>query len=288
MDSHGASGDIDLQDWVGRSERLSDRVYPAPVRALAATLEDDTVRSSDGATLPPLWHWLYFLPNAPMSQVGSDGHPKRGDFLPPISLERRMWAGSRIVFSGDLRLGDEIMRTSEILNIAEKHGRAGPMVFVTVRHTVSSPRGVAVEEEQDIVFIAMPDKFVPPKPTSVPENTIWSDPVEVDPVLLFRFSALTFNGHRIHYDRDYATEREKYPGLVVHGPLQAMLIMGAARRHNPGRIAEKFMFRAVRPLFDFDTVAVHGCPETDNRQSLCTASGAGHVGMQGEVRWRKD
>jgi 3-methylfumaryl-CoA hydratase len=269
----------DWSAWEGRTESATDVVGAAPLKALAATF--DTAAPTDA--LPPLWHWLYFLPLAPMAEVGPDGHPKRGGFLPPLPLPRRMWAGGRLTFHDAPRIGEEITRTSTILKVAEKAGKAGPMAFVTVRHEIATPRGPAIDEEQDIVFLEMPVAFTPPAPTPLPQDLAFDTPRTVDPVLLFRFSALTFNGHRIHYDRTYASEVEKYPGLVVHGPLQAMLLAEAARK--TARTVARFEFRAVRPLFDFDTVRVCGKPRDDGGLDLFTANGDGHVGMQAHLHW---
>ena len=272
---------------IGRAETSEDRVTAIPVKALHATLNDRPVAAAEGDPLPPLWHWLFFLPDAPMSEVGADGHPKRGGFLPAVALERRMWAGGRLTFTGEVpRVGDLIRRDSEILDVREKSGTAGDMVFITVRHRIHTPRGLSVEEEQDIVYTAMPEPFRPPPPRPAPPDPDWVEPLAVDPVLLFRFSALTFNGHRIHYDRPYAMETEKYPGLVVHGPLQAMALMEAARRRAPGREPAHFSFRGQRPLFDFDTVARHGYADGDGALDLMTVNGDGAIGMSARVIWR--
>ncbi|WP_299440075.1 MaoC family dehydratase N-terminal domain-containing protein [uncultured Rhodospira sp.] len=271
---------------IGRFQTATDQATPVPAKLLQATLNDAAVDPAHGDPLPPLWHWLYFLPDATMSNVGSDGHPKRGGFLPAVPLERRMWAGGRLTFHDDgLRVGDILTKDSEILDVQEKSGKAGDMVFVTVRHRVSSPRGLSVEEEQDIVYIAMPTTFKPPPPQEAPADPAWRDDLTIDPVRLFRYSALTFNGHRIHYDRRYAMDVEKYPGLVVHGPLQAMLLMESARRHVPsGRVAS-YSFRGVRPLFDFDTVALHGYGRDDGGHDLMTVNGDGLIGMKATVHW---
>lgn len=278
---------MNLQDWLGKTETLTDCIYPTPVKALARTLDYSNFDTGDGALLPPLWYWLYFLPMPAASATGSDGHPKRGGFLPPVPLERRMWAGSRFVFHDDLIIGEAMSKVSEIIKIAEKEGKAGNMVFVTVKHQVKSARGLAVEEEQDIVYLAKPTSFKPPAPTPLPSNLQWQDAYPVDPVLLFRFSALTFNGHRIHYDLKYVTEEEKYPGLVVHGPLQAVLLMESARQHNPGRKPASYQFRAVKPLFDFDQMSLCGKSRPDGGHDLYTANGDQHIGMQATVSWRE-
>jgi 3-methylfumaryl-CoA hydratase len=264
---------------------LSDRVAAVPARALAATLNrDDAIPTTPGSPLPALWIWLSFLPIVPMSQVGADGHPKRGGFLPPIELPRRMWAGSRCVFHAPIRVGDQVERTSEIARVAEKAGKTGSMVFVTVRHTVRAEGALAIEEEQDVVYVGIPDRFEPPPPTPLPVCA-WSEPVAIDPVFLFRFSALTFNGHRIHYDRTYATDTERYPGLVVHGPLQAILLFDAALKRHPDRRPAQFEFRGVRPLFDFDRVTVNGRNDDTGALELFTANTDNAVCMQAKLRW---
>lgn len=268
-----------LQSWTGRSTAQTEHIGAAPAQGLAATLDQAPDLYEPGSELPPLWLWLYFLPLAKASDVGPDGHPKLGGFLPPISLPRRMWAGSRCTFHGPVRIGDEITKRSTIAKVAAKSGRSGEMVFVTVHHAWSRGGEVLTEEEQDIVYLQIPDVFTPPAPVPVPAGD-WREAVKVDPVLLFRFSALTFNGHRIHYDRPYATGTEKYPGLVVHGPLQAILLMEAARRWLPGLVPAQFDFRGLRPLFDFDEISVCGRKDESGALQLHTANGEGAAGMQ--------
>jgi 3-methylfumaryl-CoA hydratase len=275
---------LPLADWAGRTETLFDVVSPAPARAMTATLGREPTGFPHGAELPPLWTWLYFLPLAPMGAVGPDGHPKRGGFLPPIDLPRRMWAGSRCRFHGPVRIGDDIRKTSTIAKIAEKTGNAGTLTFVTVKHEVSAADRMVMSEEQDLVYMNIPAVWQPPAPTPLPPCT-WNEPVAIDPVFLFRFSALTFNGHRIHYDRTYATEVEKYPGLVVHGPAQAVLLFDAATRRHPGRRPAAFTFRGVRPLFDFDAVSLNGALRDDGGMDLFTANAEGAVGMQASLSW---
>jgi 3-methylfumaryl-CoA hydratase len=271
-------------DWAGRTETLFDVVSPTPARAMSATLGRDPPAFPVGTELPPLWTWLYFLPLAPMDKVGLDGHPKRGDFLPPIELPRRMWAGSRCTFHAPVRIGDEIRRRSRIVKVTEKAGNAGALIFVTVKHEVSAMGRAAMTEEQDLVYMNIPAFWQPPAPAPLPPCA-WTEPVAIDPVFLFRFSALTFNGHRIHYDRTYATEVENYPGLVVHGPAQAVLLFDAATRRHPDRRAAGFTFRGVRPLFDFDAVSLNGAPREDSGIDLFTANADGAIGMQASVSW---
>jgi 3-methylfumaryl-CoA hydratase len=252
-----------LTDWIGQSESQADVIAAWPLRALAATLDF----SAPSDVVPPLWHWLYFLPTHAHSELGPDGHAQRGSFLPPVALPRRMWAGSRFVFRDALRIGDQATRTSTIRAITEKQGRSGPLVFITVEHVYKTARGIAIIEEHDIVFR---DHERPVQPPGQPQErrdepvTMQSDVSrEVAPtdVLLFRYSALTFNGHRIHYDRRYCTDVEGYPGLVVHGPLIATLLLELACSHWTGRRVEAFSFRALRPIFDTTNFTLHGRSE---------------------------
>lgn len=269
--------------WTGRSEHAEDRIDPFRVRALAATLDRaGEIDAAPGAELPGPWLWLHFLPVVETRALDRDGHPRRGGFLPPVPLPRRMWAGSRCSFPAPVHVGEAVLRESTILRVAEKTGRAGPMVFVTVGHRVSAGGRLVMEEEQDIVYMDIPAEWVPPPATPLPEHD-WEEEVAVDPVLLFRFSALTFNGHRIHYDRSYAAEVEKYPGLVVHGPLQAILLHDAARRRAGGRRIARFDFRGLRPAFDHDALRLAGRARADGLD-LWTAVGGG-ICMQATAVW---
>jgi 3-methylfumaryl-CoA hydratase len=251
-----------LQQWVGKTETRSDQVAPAPIAALAATLDIEMDYPNEGDVLPPLWHWLYFLPFPRQSELGPDGHAKRGGFLPPVELPRRMWAGGRVEFHHPLRVGETIARTSRIEEVKFKEGRSGRLAFVLVRHEI----GNALTEEHDIVYRDHPRPGDPPAlPQMAPANATWERVVHPDDVLLFRYSALTFNGHRIHYDRRYATEVEGYPGLVVHGPLIATLLVDLVRRNLPAAIVTRFEFRAVSPIFDTGAFSVCGKPEDDGK-----------------------
>ncbi|MBU9545933.1 MaoC family dehydratase N-terminal domain-containing protein [Burkholderia multivorans] len=247
--------------WIGRREDSVDRITPAPIRLLRATL-DDAEPSALPDVLPPLWHWLYFLPGERQSNIGTDGHARRGGFLPPVALPRRMWAGGRLQFLRPLAVDTPIQRRSTIANVQSKSGRSGQLVFVTVLHEIGDAQGVAIREEQDIVYRDAPPPAAAgtPAPAAQPAPTDaqYSRIVTPDPVLLMRFSALTFNGHRIHYDRPYAMEEEGYPGLVVHGPLIAMLLMEELRRRHPGKTIRAFDFKAVSPLFDTAPFTVNG------------------------------
>ena len=274
-----------LREWIGRTEKRTDQVRAAPVAALAATLDRDDPEPLPGSDLPPLWHWLFFTPLARASEIGADGHAKRGGFLPPVPLPRRMWAGGRLQFDHPLHIGDEITRHSSISDVNIKHGRSGALVFVTVRHQISDARGVALTEEHDIVYR---DNPLPDAPSTTPQpasaNATFTRELVPDPVLLFRYSALTFNGHRIHYDRPYATEVEGYPGLIVHGPLIATLLLDLLRRERPDARVRRFAFKAMRPVFDIHRFSVCGKPEAsahgEQRVALWARDHEGFLAMQ--------
>ena len=272
-----------LRQWVGNAQTRSDVVTATPIAALAATLDRAEPWPQPGDALPPIWHWLYFLPIYPLAASGADGHPTRGEFLPPVPLPRRMWAGSRLAFHRPLRVGAAIERTSRIADVTAKEGRAGPLVFVRVRHEIADGEGIAIVDEHDIVYRGnpRPGEIAPPAPTAPGEHA-FSREIAPDPVLLFRYSALTFNSHRIHYDRSYVTGVEGYPGLVVHGPLIATLLLDLLRRERPGATVERFSFRAVSPLFDGAPFAVCGKPDDDPRSIRLWAKNAqGGLAMDG-------
>jgi 3-methylfumaryl-CoA hydratase len=238
-------------DWIGRTEEAEEFIALAPVQAALALLDDTTREFTEGSALPQLWHWFFFLPRVPQSQLGPDGHPHRGGFMPPIELPRRMFAGARVRFLWPLVIGERARRRSVIRAVSEKAGRTGKLAFVTVCHQIEQDDRICIEEEQDIVYreagarVAAPEvKELAPVPAGS-----WSRVITPDPTLLFRFSALTFNAHRFHYDRDYATVEEGYPGLVVHGQLTAVFLMELVRSHSP-RPLISFAFRGLAPLFD--------------------------------------
>ncbi|WP_375458745.1 MaoC family dehydratase N-terminal domain-containing protein [uncultured Enterovirga sp.] len=257
-----------LKTWQGRTESASGTITPWLDQAFRAIL-DRPEAVPPGAPAPLGIHWCLALPTVPMRELGEDGHPARGGFLPPVPLPRRMWAGGRLRFPGELRVGDEVERRSRVVSVEMKQGRTGPLVFVLVEHEVVTEQGVAIVEEHDIVYRGL-DVAAPSAPAAVPRAVPPAERREPNggsgreivpsPVLLFRYSALTFNGHRIHYDRSYVTEVEGYPGLIVHGPLQATLLMGLAAEIL-GRHPARFEFRAERPLFDLAPFRIEGRQE---------------------------
>ena len=234
----------DFSAWIGRTEEAHDVLSRNLVKRIAATFGETT--PADGEPLPPLWQWCFFQEPVFETLLGSDGHPARGGFLPPADTRNRMWAGGRVEFIEPLRVGADAHRLSTLLQIEEKHGRTGSLLFVTVRHDYSQQGQLCVREEQDIVY-RDPN---PPKLNSgaAPEPGDWSETIVPTPTLLFRYSAVTFNGHRIHYDYPYATGTEGYPDLVVHGPMIATLNLRAFIRANPGKRVRHFAYRGVRPL----------------------------------------
>lgn len=259
-----------LQSWQERSETMSDIITAAPLRALSATLDRDDPAPEDGSAVPALWHWLYFLPHARQSEIGPDGHARRGGFLPPVPLPRRMWAGGRLRWEAGnpLRVGQQVQRVSTIRSVQHKTGRSGELLFVLVEHRFSNQDGLALTEEHDIVYRAAArhgDPVPPPQQPPLAGQAAWSRTIVPDDVLLFRYSALTFNGHRIHYDRRYVTQVEGYPGLIVHGPLIATLLLDLLRRQVQGARVVAFDFKALRPTFDLHPFSVHGKPREDGR-----------------------
>ncbi len=276
-----------LREWIGQRETDVDHVTIPAVHRLAATLDRDDPMPKTGDPLPVGWHSILFPRIVRHSQIGPDGHPRRGDFLPPVPLPRRMFAGKRIAFHEPLRVGDEVRRESAIKDVAIKQGRSGEMVFVTVKTDITSPRGLAITEEQDIVYRAEPDPNAPPPPPQkAPGRPVWTRTVTPDPVLLFRYSALTFNGHRIHYDHPYVTQTEGYPDLVMNGGLTTLLIFELARAHAPTPIAH-ISSRNVRPLFVNRPFTLCGEPSADNKTAkLWVVDRDGALALSAEAEFR--
>jgi 3-methylfumaryl-CoA hydratase len=248
---------MNLADWIGRRETARETIDAGRIAALAATFD----RDPPGPHVPPGWHWAFFNPAAKARDLGRDGHPKRGGFLPPVDLPRRMWAGGRLEFRAPLPVGEAATRVSTIAKVEEKSGRSGRLAFVTVAHEISAQGRVCVAEEHDIVYREDPVPGAPaPVPPQAPAEAAWTRATDAGPTMLFRYSALTFNGHRIHYDRSYATEVEGYAGLIVHGPLLATLLMDLAVERT-GRALTRFAFRAQAPVVDTAPFALCGTPE---------------------------
>ncbi|WP_298882228.1 MaoC family dehydratase N-terminal domain-containing protein [uncultured Bradyrhizobium sp.] len=276
--------DIDhLRQWIGRSTEATDIVTAQLVMGLRATLFQDVGEPKAGDAAPFTVHWCLAQPVFPMSMLGPDGHPTRGGFLPPVPLPRRMWAGGEIEFLQPLRVGDASTRTSRIADVQVKTGSTGTLCFVSVEHSISSPRGIAIRERQDIVYREMTSS-APATAKAPPPQAQHRETHVSDPVLLFRYSALTFNGHRIHYDRDYVTKVEGYPGLIFHGPLQAALIVEMAAKLHSGKPPKKFTYRGVQPLFEGTEFSINA-NETEAGMELWTANAEGQPTMKGTAVW---
>ncbi len=273
-----------LEQWKGKKTIRSDRITPQPIAGLAATLDRCVTAIDERYPLPALWHWLYFKPLFSQSETPPDGAAREPELLPPVPLPRRMWAGSSLTFHQPLYVGDEVTKTSEVTKITSREGKSGPLVFVTLRHIIGSSRGAAVTEDHDIVFRDHPREGEPaPRAELAPDNALYSRRIVPDPVFLFRYSALTFNAHRIHYDRSYATQTEGYPGLIVHGPLIATLLLDLFSYKYPERRVRNFAFKAMHPLFDLHPFDVCLQPEPgtgDKKFSLWARNHKGVLAMQ--------
>lgn len=282
-----AQSDNNFEDWIGTAREQRERIDSALPAGMSAALDRDDAPPKDGDPLPPCWHWMFFRDSTVQSELGADGLPARGALMPPVPLPRRMWAASQIRFMAPLRLGEMAVKRSEIASITEKNGKSGRLVFVTLRHTVlNAADAVAIEEEQNIVYTEAPKSGAMPPPRPAPAAAAWRRDLTPDPVLLFRYSALTFNPHRIHYDQPYCTGEEGYPGLVVHGPLIATLMVDLCRRSRPDAEIKEFSFRALSPLFVDHAMTLGGAPADDGSgATVWAANDEGGLASQGEVKF---
>jgi itaconyl-CoA hydratase/mesaconyl-C4 CoA hydratase len=269
-----------LNAWLGKTQTVVDRLDPNHAACIAVTLGEPV--PAPGAAIAPLWHWAYFLETVPIAMTGADGHPARGSFLPPADNRNRMWAGGRIAFDGALQVGVEAHKTSTVIAIQEKAGRTGSLLFVTVKHDIVQNGVCVVSEEQDIVYREpSAPKLVGTEPAPVAQ---WKELVDPTAVLLFRYSAVTFNSHRIHYDQPYVTQTEGYPGLVVHGPMIATLMCQAFAHANPDAKLRHLTYRGLRPLIAPTPFAVAGNIVEPGRAQLW-AEQDGTLAHQAELRF---
>lgn len=273
----------ELQRWIGAEETAQDVLTAAVAERFHATLSLDGAQKQ-GQLVPRLIHFCLCQPTAPTNALGEDGHPARGGFLPPVPLPRRMWAGSEIAFHGDLRVGDTVQRQSRIADVVVKEGKSGTLCFVTVDHSFTVDGQLRIEDRQSIVYRALQSAPAALSPAAAPVGETVSA-VDPSPTLLFRYSALTFNGHRIHYDAPYATGVEGYPGLVVHGPLQATLLLHLAARVGK-RTPDRFQFRSLSTLYDRDEMFLNAGTLSNGTLSLWTSRAGGPVAMQAEAQWQ--
>lgn len=277
--------DRELSAWIGRTETQTVTLDPTPAQRMSATLGGKRTALKAGDSLPALWHWLYFATATPREQLGADGHSARGGFLPPSPLPRRMWAGGRFAFHTPLRVGDVVGRVSTIEHITHKQGKSGALMFVTVRHDIQTSGATALVEHHDIVYRDPPPATESSAPAiAAPSGADWRETWTTDSPLLFRYSALTFNAHRIHYDHPYATQVEGYPGLVVHGPLLATLMMDVFVRYNRGTTPSGYEYRAMAPLFCGEAFVVAGRHMEAGAAEVWVERDGGTI-MRGTINW---
>lgn len=276
---------INLGAWIERTETTEGSVTAQTAAMIHAVVGDPRAPAPvSGQIMPHLWHWYAFPPTHPMEQLGEDGHPRLGDFMPPVRMNRRMWAGGNIEFHAPLHVGETLKRRTTIANIKERSGAAGDIVVVSLDHEIHGAQGLALIERQDIVYLEIPSEYTPPKKLPTPEAVNDTRPVPLSAPLLFRFSAITFNAHRIHYDLPYTQQVEHYPDLVVHGPLQAQLLMNAAT-HQRGTAPKMFAYRGVHPLFAGDAATLCTVKKSQAEWALSVNAAPGHQTMQANVMW---
>ncbi|MEO3471860.1 MaoC family dehydratase N-terminal domain-containing protein [Roseomonas sp. CAU 1739] len=275
-----------LQSWIGRTRRVADEMATPLVRRMAALTDRGDVALDRGAPVPNHWLSILFDDAAPQSQLGPDGHPAKGDFLPPVPLPRRMLGGRRVTYHAAPRVGDTLERETAIASITPKVGRSGAMIFVMLRHSITGPNGLVAVEEQDTVYLEAKRNAPAPveKPVAVP-NAAWRDPWKPDPVVLFRFSALAFNGHRIHYDADYARDVEGYPALVVNGSVSTLFLFEALLRRTPGQQIRSYEARTMQPVFcDRPAFLCGEAPDAEGRQALWVETQDGAMAIRIQTR----
>lgn len=266
-----------LTDWIGNQQIRSEVIHQQALDGFAALMDETGPASS---VVPVGGHWMYFLPTDKQSSLAKDGHSYKGGFLPPVDLPRRMWAGGRLTFDRPLKAGDEVEKISTIKSVSEKTGRTGKLVFVTVEHELKGPVGRYMQEEHDIVYRDAATSDAPQKELEkASTDTDWIETIKPDPVMLFRYSALTYNGHRIHYDRDYVTKVEGYPGLIVHGPLIGTLLMKLAVEKMTGKSLKKFEFRNFNPVFDTAPFQICGKRTGENECNVWATGPSGELAV---------
>ena len=278
---------LDFSAWVGRSETSEGVIAAFPADYFTATLDRDDAPFADGDALPPAWHYFYFPEIVKLADTGRDGHQAVGHFMPPVPLPRRMWAGSKMTFDDPIRIGEKVKKVVTISDVSPKEGKSGKLCFVTMTEEVFGEDGrlTTVEERTQVYREATDPNAPPPAPRPAPAEAVWSRPIHPTSVLLFRYSALTMNSHRIHYDKDYVRDVEGYPGLLVHGPLTMTLMLDLFRRELPGATLKTLDLRAVSPVYDTMDFSVHGAPTGDGAAKLWAMTGEGALAMQADVTY---
>ncbi len=271
-----------VQSWMGRTVETNDVVTVSPLLRMSAWLDREDPQPKSGDAVPPGWHLLYFLIATLQRDLGQEGGTPRNDIQPPNPFQRAMWIGCRNRFYAPLRVGESIRRVGTLKSVTAKEGRSGPMVFLTIHDDFFNSQGLALTEEMDLVYRDCVEGEVAPQPQPRPVEPVWKRTLKADPPFLFLFSALTYNSHRIHYDYPYTTKTEGYPGLLVAGPLQALLLLDLARRHGEGQVVE-FSCRAQRPLFQGSEFSAEGAPTPDGKGATLWTCDAAGVGMIASV-----
>jgi len=274
------------QAWIGKQSSTRALVTAYQADALTATLDRDDPPYKEGDVIPPGWHLFYIREVVKLRDTAEDGHPKRGDFLPPIDLPRRMWAGTRATYHKPIHVGENISNVTTIESVTPKVGKTGQLVFLKLKNEISGEDGLATTELQDVVYREEAQPGVAaPEPPPPPGEAVWKRTIHPSSVLLFRYSALTMNSHRIHYDRTYVTEVEKYPGLLVHGPLTFTLLLDLFRRENTDKTLKSFSVRAVSPIYDTHDFVVEGSPDGENAATLWALNHEGRLAMSAEAKF---
>jgi len=272
-----------LSDWIGNSEKRTEIIHQQSLDGFAALMDEEMPASP---FVPAGGHWMYFLPTDRQSNLAEDGHSYKGSFLPPVDLPRRMWAGGRLTFDRPIKATDTIEKISTVKSIVEKEGRTGKLVFVTVEHELVGDGGRYIHEEHDIVYREAAVAIAPARqPEPAPTDATWTQIISPDPVMLFRYSALTYNGHRIHYDRDYVTGVEGYPGLIIHGPLIGTLLMKLAIENMNGKSLKKFEFRNSSPIFDVANFEICGKKIDDTQCQVWAKGPAGELAVMATAQF---
>jgi len=281
------SAESDFSDWIGKSETEHGFASAYPADYFTGTLDRADGPFADGDPLPPAWHYFYFHELVALAETGPDGHRAKGHFMPPLPFPRRMWAGSKMQFESPIRIGEKLRKVITIADIAVKEGKSGGLCFVTTTEEVfgEDDRSTTVETRTQVYRDAADPNAPPPAPRPAPAEAVWSRTIHPSAVLLFRYSALTMNSHRIHYDKDYVRDEEGYPGLLVHGPLTMTMMLDLFRREMPEATLKTLDLRAISPVYDTMDFTVHGAPGEDGTAKLWAMTGDGALAMSADVTY---
>lgn len=280
---------MDINDWVGNSFDISDSMAPEQLKKFEALMNDDPEAVTEGSVISPCGHWVYFNPPIPQADLSISGHERNSNFLPPVDLPRRMWAGGTIKFKKPLKTGTPADKKSTITKIEEKEGKKGKLCFVTIRHQVSASGSVAIDEEQTIVYREESEKGAHPIRTQPLDiDPEWRKSTKPDSIQLFRYSALTFNSHRIHYDQDYAREMEGYPNVLVHAPFLVLLMVNAFTSKSDGKVVSEIEYENVGPVYLGEQITICGKTADNNKTALRIHGPEGKLAVKAKFQWTYD